>query len=231
MYSGLVSAWGFRGPQTRALEFPDGEPQDELSPRSRCRLRYNDLTKRLELSVDEGPYLPFGPAGGGAWTPEKQFYADQLESPVTADWAVNALAPAAADSNNSGLTVRLFDDTTEEGVGFSVLVPTGAVNMTLTIVGRAETAPGAVAGVVLNLYERGVPDDAAVDAWSSARALTALSIPTNENFQYDSETDTLAGWGLTAGQVHQFELTRDPGAGGDTLVGDWDMLLVKVEFS
>ncbi|NIQ74032.1 MAG: hypothetical protein GWN80_00435, partial [Gammaproteobacteria bacterium] len=42
--------------------------------------------------------------------PEFQFFADQVENPVTADWTVNALAPAAADSNNSGLTVRLFDD-------------------------------------------------------------------------------------------------------------------------
>ena len=34
--------------------------------------------------------------------PIKVFVADQFSNPVNADWAVNALAPAVADSNNAG---------------------------------------------------------------------------------------------------------------------------------
>ncbi len=163
--------------------------------------------------------------------PEFQFFADQLENPVTADWTVNALAPAAADSNNSGLTVRLFDDTAEEGVGFIVEVPTGATNIVFDFVARAETAPGAVNTVGLDIYNRGIPDNAAVQAWSASTALTDISIPTNEFFQEDTQSVALSTLGVTAGETTQFELVRTlPGAGTD-LTGDWAMLLVKVSFT
>ena len=163
--------------------------------------------------------------------PEFQFFADQLENPITADWAVNALAPAAADSNNSGLTVRLFDDTAEEGVGFIVEVPAGATNIVFDFVARAETAPGAVNTVGLDIYNRGIPNNAAVQAWSASTALTDISIPTNEFFQEDTQSVTLATLGVTAGETTQFELVRTlPGAGTD-LTGDWDLLLVKVSFT
>jgi len=163
--------------------------------------------------------------------PEFQFFADQFENPVNADWTVNALAPAAADSNNNGLTVRLFDDTTEEGVGFIVEVPAGATNIVFDFVSRAETAPGAVNTVGLDIYNRGVPDNAAVQAWSASTALTDISIPTNEFFQEDTQTVTLASLGITAGETTQFELVRTlPGAGTD-LTGDWALLLAKVSFT
>lgn len=159
------------------------------------------------------------------------FIADQFESPNNADWAVNALAALGADSNNGGLPTRTFDDASEEGVGFSCEVPEGATSMTLRIRARAETAPGAPASVALNLYERALPDNAAVTSWSSAIGLTNVAIPANENFQEDEETLTLATAGLTAGQMHQFELTRDGGDASDTLIGDWTLHSLVVEFN
>ncbi len=163
--------------------------------------------------------------------PEFQFFADQFENPVNADWTVNALAPAAADSNNNGLTVRLFDDTAEEGVGFIVEVPAGATNIVFDFVSRAETAPGVVNTVGLDIYNRGIPNNAAVQAWSVSTALTDISIPTNEFVQEDTQTVTLATLGVTAGETTQFELVRTlPGAGTD-LTGDWALLLAKVSFT
>lgn len=160
-----------------------------------------------------------------------QFFADQMENPVTADWAVNALAPAVADSNNDGLTIRLFDDTTEEGIGFIARIPDLATNIKLTFLSRAETAPGAARTVGLKLYERGIPNNAAVDAWSAGTVLTDIDIPANEFFQEDTQTLTLAALGLTAGQTHQFELTRINPTGGTELTGDWVLLLAQVEFT
>lgn len=156
------------------------------------------------------------------------FSAIELSSPVNADWAVNALAPLATDDNNNALSVRRFDDSTEEGVGFSVLVPPNVSRMRTRFVSRAVTAPGAAKAVALNLYERGLPGVA--DAWSSAIQLTNVDIPTNEQWQYDEQVDTLANWGLIAGQIHQFELTRDTTDAADTLVGDWALLQVALEF-
>ena len=163
--------------------------------------------------------------------PEFQFGPDILLNPNSADWTVNALAPAVADSNNAGLTVRLFDDTTEEGVGFQFEVPAGATNIIFTFRSRAETAPGIANTVGLDIYNRGIPDNAAVQAWSAATQLTDIDIPTNEFFQEDSQTVTLATLGLTAGELTQFELVRTAPTGGTDLTGDWVLGNIKVSFS
>jgi hypothetical protein len=160
-----------------------------------------------------------------------QFYAEHLDSPNNANWVVNALAPASADSANAALVVRRFDDTAEEGVGFKVETPVGATSIVLAFRARAQTAPTATKQVILRLYTREIPDNAAVTAWSAATQLTAIDIPiTNAYFQYDTQTIALSTLGLTAGRVTQFELTRYGGAAADTLVGDWDLLEVKVDF-
>ena len=156
------------------------------------------------------------------------FPMDTLDSPNTADWAVNAFAALGADSNNNALRVRQFDDTTEEGIGFTLEVPDGTTNVTFKFRSRAETAPGAAQTVSLVLYERELPDNGAITAWSAGTDFTDLSMPTNENWQYDEQTFTIATAGLTAGSTHQFEITRD---GAGTLVGDWTLTLFIVEFS
>jgi hypothetical protein len=194
-----------------------------------------------DLVFARGKEGPLGPdvvadlsalaGGGGAALPEFQFFADQFENPNNADWVVNALAPAVADSNNAGLTIRLFDDTAEEGVGFTIKIPATATNIIFAFVGRAETAPGAVNTVGLNIYNRGIPDNAAVQAFSAATQLADLDIPTNEFFQNDTQTLTLATLGLTAGETTQFELTRVAPTGGTNLPGNWDLLLCKVSFT
>lgn len=163
--------------------------------------------------------------------PQFQFFADQFEVPLNSDWTVNALAGSASDSNNAGLTVRLFDDTTSEGVGFTIRIPTGATNIIFKPISRAETAPGSAQTVALSVYEREIPNNSAPTSWSSAYDLTDIDIPTNEYFQYDSQTIALSTLGLTAGSVHQFELVRDTADSGDTLSGDWALLMLGVEFS
>lgn len=157
-----------------------------------------------------------------------QYFADQLETPVNSSWTVNALANLQADSNSAAFLVRAFDDTTEEGVGFSIYVPVASSSMTITFVSRAETAPAGARTVGLKLYERGIPG--AVDAWSAGTALTDIDITTNENWVYDTQEDSIADWGLTAGQIHQFELTRVDPSGGTELSGDWVLYLVMIDF-
>jgi len=164
--------------------------------------------------------------------PEFQFFADQFENPVNSDWTVNALAPAAADSNNNGISVRLFDDTTEEGVGFTILVPATATNIVLNTISRAETGPSGAQTVARSLYNRGIPNNAAVQSWTAATDLTDVSMPTTtEFFQDDTQTIALSTLSVTAGEVTQFEMTRDTADGGDTLTGDWVLLLLKISFT
>lgn len=160
-----------------------------------------------------------------------QFFADQLDVPNNADWAVNALAPSVADSNDNNKVVAAFDDTTEEGRGFVVRIPAGAKSMILKPVGRAETGPPGTRTVGLKLYQQGNPDDAALDAWSAGLVLMDIDIPiTTEFFQYDSQTIALATLGVVAGEVTHFELTRIAPTGGTDLVGDWNLLELEVDF-
>ena len=165
-----------------------------------------------------------------AHRPRFTFNADLLSSPNNADWTVNALAPLAADSNNASLSVRLFDDTTEEGVGFGLRVPKGAMRVNLILISRAKTAPGAARTVGLKWYNRGQPDNAAVESWTSGTVMTDIDIPANEFWQYDEQSIDLSTMTLTAEEYTLFELTRINPAGGTELTGDWVLLLLEAEF-
>ena len=160
-----------------------------------------------------------------------ELFADQVDITIDADWAVSAGAVASVDTNNGALTVRRFDDTTEEGIGFLIQVPKAATEMTVRTKARAETAPGGAVVAVPKLYKRAIPDDGAIAAWTSPNALTNIDLPTNELYQYDETNAVLATWGLTAGELYQFQLTRDAGNGSDTLVGDLTLVAVEVEFN
>ncbi len=160
------------------------------------------------------------------------FYADQMDNPNNADWAVNALAPVEVDDNFSALKIRAFSHLTEEGVGFMILVPSGVANMTITTKARGRSMGG---GVAPALYNREVPNGSPVESQASFAAskvvLVTQVVPISENFVYNSEMRTLAAWGVTAGSLHQFELTRDPGEPGDTMLADWMLIELGVSFT
>lgn len=147
------------------------------------------------------------------------------------DFAVNAGAGLGADTANPSLLVRRFDDTTEEGVGFGLTIPSGSSDITLYFKSRAQSTPGGTVGVQPLLYTRIVGDNTAVSSWSAATQLTPLSLPSNTNWQYDNETLTLSSLSLSADTYVQFEITRDGADGDDSLVGDWTLLELVVEFS
>jgi len=172
-------------------------------------------------------------ASGGIVYPSYNYDADQFLNidPAGSDWAVDAAAPANIDSNNNGLIVRHFDDTTEEGVGMQFEIPAGATNIILKIKSKAQSTPGGTVAIVPKLYSRSIGNNAAIGSWSGGTDLTAISLPTNQYFQYDSQTIALSTLGLTAGTFYQLELTRNTGSGSDTLSGDWTLLNVNVSFS
>ena len=160
-----------------------------------------------------------------------QFGPLNLLNPVNSDWAVNALAPAAADGINPGLTVRLFDDTIEEGIGFILRVPATATSVDFSLVHRAVSPDPADRNIGLNVYQRGIADNVAVESWSAGTQIADVIVPNNTNFQDDTQTVTLASLGVTAGEVTQFEITRDAPLAGTDLVGDWSLLHLIVSFS
>ena len=171
-------------------------------------------------SVANTDYYLFTPSG-----------LDVIGDDIGADWTVAGIAPAAVDASNNGLTVRLFDDTTAEGTGFILESPSNSTNMLLELRSRAQTAPGGAQTVVPRLYVREIPNNAAVESWSSGIDLTGISIPTNTYFQYSSQSFSLASLDMTAGRISQFELVRNAASASDTLVGDWALLSARITFS
>ena len=187
----------------------------------------------VKWSAANGKWEPAADSGGGGSAfPVKEFQADQFEHPNNSDWAVNAGAELAADSNYAGQTVRLFDQTTEEGVGFSVSIPATAANLKLSFRSRAETGPAGARTVGLKLYVRESPDNVAEETWSAGTVLNDLDIPATDEFiQYDSQTIALSTLGLVAGREAQFELTRIAPSAGTNLEGDLALRKVIVEWT
>jgi hypothetical protein len=160
------------------------------------------------------------------------YFANSLDTPNNADWVINAIAPAATDPTYNSLNVRSFSNTTEQGVGFVASIPAGATQVTFKFRGRAQTAPGAASVVQPRIYYRALPNNAAVGAWSAAQELANISIPTNANFQYATQTVTLATLGLTADRLYQFELTRRvTGVTGTNLAANFLLAEVTLEFA
>lgn len=72
MTRGTIGFQGFG--RRRALEFPNGE-QAAVAPPGRARLRYNDSTGQLELSISGGAFTPLG--GGAAAALSYAAWVDQ----------------------------------------------------------------------------------------------------------------------------------------------------------
>lgn len=143
--------------------------------------------------------------------------AQSLDSALGTGWAVNANAPVDGSTDSA---VRVFGDAAEAGVGTpALLIPTGSTSLKITTHWRAQTSPGASAGVVLKLYSRSQNNAAATSAWTAGTALATVTT-SDATWNLDTETITLSTLGITAGDVRQFQITRTPTATEDTVTGN-----------
>jgi len=160
------------------------------------------------------------------------YFANSLDSPNNSDFAISALAPVATDPSYTSLNIRQFSNTIEQGVGFTVSIPTNATQVTFKFRGRAQTAPGSASVVQPRIYYRLIPNNAAIGAWSIAQELSNINIPTNANFQYAQQTILLSTLGMTAGNMYQVELTRRvSGVTGTNLASNFLLAEVDAEFA
>lgn len=209
------------------LTLPTGTTAQRPSSPVNGDVRYNTTTNKVE-AYENGTWINFRQED--VILARYAFFADQVEYPTGTNWNVNVGAPASADSNNSALTVRLFDDSIDEAIGMTIAIPSNATNMMVETKARAETAPGATQNAILVFHKREIPDNAAVGTWST-NTLTTVALPTNENFQFDVTDQSLATWGLTAGSSYQIQISRDANNGSDTLVGDLALYEVEITFT
>jgi hypothetical protein len=158
------------------------------------------------------------------------YYASSLDSPNTADFAVNALAPVISDSINTSLNVRSFSNTIEQGVTLNMPIPVGAQNITFNIRGRAATAPTGTAIVQHKVYIRKIPNNAAFGTWAGTN-FASFTVPLNVFYQLISQTFTLAALGLTVGDSYQFEITRAVTGVTNNMASAWLMPELTVIFN
>lgn len=160
------------------------------------------------------------------------YYATRFDSPMTTgSWPVKAQAAAYLDPAHPSMTIRGFDDTTPEGVGITADVPAGAVSCNITLVGRARTSPGSAQAALWNAYFHSYPVGSLAPDWGSAIALNPINVASGNIFLYSVTTNvTVAAMGLTAGAPYQMEITRNANAGGDTLVGDFLLFYVRLDW-
>jgi hypothetical protein len=144
------------------------------------------------------------------------YFAPHFDSPNTSDWYLNSLAPLITDPSNSGLLVRQFDSVTNMGVGFMTFIPSGASNINLTIVGRAQTAySGDV--VQFTLAARQLNNGTVLGTWAIAINMSGFGLFYGANNQFLTFSSALASTtGLTAGGLYQFELYRQNTVGSGT---------------
>lgn len=161
------------------------------------------------------------------------YVAASLDTPNNSDWIINGIAPAIPDPSFNSMTVRSFDAVTEVGVGLLITPPVNAVACTFSFKGRAQTAPGATAVVQPRVYRRQFGNNTGPGAWSSAFELANISIPTNANFIYSSQTVSLASLGWVAGQMTLLEITRRVTgvAGGTNLASAYLLAELTLEFN
>jgi hypothetical protein len=158
------------------------------------------------------------------------YNAANFDSPNSSDWVTNVLAPCEIYPTNPSLTIRAFDSSTQEGVGFGVIViPATAVGMKFTFKWTAQTNPGSTVGVVWKLYSRTSNSGVAVGAWNTGIVLTTQSTA-DAYFHVYTQSITLATLGYTAGDYRQYELCRAVAETGDTLASDAYLDLFMVEF-
>jgi len=153
----------------------------------------------------------------------KNYSASDFQNPNTSDWSINALAPAVADPNNSALVVRAFDDTVEEGIGWSVFIPTGYSSMTITSVTRSAATPAGNVFAANTLHYRKIPNNDVIPVWTQYELFnSSFSVAQAQRYQYNTQTITFSTFSpvIVANTMYQFELTRNATIGGDTLIGD-----------
>jgi hypothetical protein len=148
------------------------------------------------------------------------FLGDMFLTTNTSDWPVTAPAGIQTDTGNASIVVGSFDDTTSEGVGMEIFVPSGATEIMFVVEYRPVTAPGTSATVDWRWHFRRIPDNAAIGSWTTVDMNSDTVLATSgTNYRYSYKSFSLATVGITANSAYQIEYGRYP-AGSDTLTGD-----------
>jgi hypothetical protein len=175
----------------------------------------------------EGDSLNPGTAGEPPTVPA--MYADQLDVPDNADWAISAIAPTTTKGGtDDDLKVVQFDASTEQGRGFPLWIPEGATLVLLDYWLAAAAAPTAPNDKVQLFWRRKeYASNVAPTAWSTAFALAVQTMPANTRLQRFQETYLLSTLSLATGNLYNIEITRRTSGVTNPMPGNLLMALFR----
>ncbi len=123
-------------------------------------------------------------------------------------------------TNDIMLSTLDFDQTTEEGAGFWILMPKGWNESTMTFK-PAWTAASGSGGVVWGLAGLAVSNDDAIDAAPGTLQSSTDTLLATNDMHIGPESSAITIGGTPAeGDAVYFQITREVGDGSDTLTAD-----------
>lgn len=204
----------------------------------------SDISDLTATGITDGYYLrvesenltavttPAGGGGGAAsgyatWTIQIRDTAADTSS----DHALSrSPAPTLGSSNQAGVQVAYFDDSTDEGrvlTPSAIHVPADATDLRVV---RIRSHPESAGGgdVYLNLHCREVDNS---DTWSTVALgniyYTASVDPTVVSTFAD--LDWSSDLSCTPGEDVQLEISRDADNGSDDLADDWELISIDLK--
>lgn len=159
---------------------------------------------------------------------ENNIDADMFIYPDNSDWAIDEAPSLDLDDTQNRVKNALFDPTTEEAVGLYFKIPEGATNIIIDSVWRTDdTGSGTIKR---KLYVSELANDSVPEAFTSVN-LSDLTAPASENYQFDSDTVSLASISAVAGNYLIIQYSRNATDVGDTYAGDFRLLHVRLRYS
>lgn len=182
--------------------------------------RFDGLVNINDPFKDHSKGSTFVPDGGGG-----------LQHVFTASHPISIPADLANDSLDITNLICQFDDATKKAVGLSMLVPNFAIQADLIIMSRPNDLPGAIKAVELEIYQKIIAVGAPI-LWSVATS-RIISIANSLEYVETNLSIPLTNRDKTSTKniktEYDFQIARSPG-GSDTLVGDWNLLSVRMNF-
>jgi hypothetical protein len=196
------------------------------------------LTVERVATAGTGITITDGGAGAAATFKQtilldQQIFADQMDVPDNADYAVNALAPTITKGGtDDDLKVAAFDATTQESRSFPIVIPVGGVNIEFEYMIAPASNPTAPNDQVeLEIQTKKINSNAAPGAWSAAVTLGEQSLTAAAtNLQRFTVSGTLASFNFVAGEAYNVSIRRDVSL-ADELPVDLYLWYVRVRVS
>ena len=164
-----------------------------------------------------------------SWVAGSAMYRN-LFAPDSMDFLIEDVPVSGSEllvvSGNTSIPCMLMDDTTTEGRKVVVYVPVGMTSIDWEFTGKS-TVPTAN-DIDITLYSREISTNALMSAWETYDIGT-WNLVLNDFMETKTATTALSALGWIAGRSYQLIVARGAARAGDTLIGDFQMVSIRMD--